>query len=72
VLGIAYQAVEVPKRLAHSLAEVLELADPLGPIGQELIDPLQEDGSADAPAPAAGDLLGLMVGEHGEDKTKLP
>src|SRR5688572_20311285 len=45
-LNVTGQAIEVPERLVELLAEVLELADPLSPIGQELIDPLQDNRSA--------------------------
>lgn len=64
-LDVADQAVEVAKSLVEPLTQVLELLDALTAIGQELVDPLQDDRAADLLASTALDFRGLLVGQHG-------
>jgi len=73
-LNITNQAVQVAERLVEPPSKVFQLTDPLSTIGQQLVDPLQDDGAAHAPASTALDLLGLLIRQHwlvDEDKAKL-
>jgi hypothetical protein len=58
------EPVQVGKRLLQSLPQVSKLCDAFFSVGQELVDPLADEGTADAVGPAASDLVGVLVREH--------
>jgi hypothetical protein len=66
-LDIPHKAIEVPERLVEALAQVLELPDTLLAVGQQSVDPGQDDRtSADTFLAPSLDFLGFLVGEHGD------
>jgi hypothetical protein len=73
-LGIPQKTVEVPERLVEPLAQVLDLSDALLAVGQQPIDPGEDDRtSADTFLAPALDFLGFLIGEHlySEEKAKI-
>ncbi len=64
-LDVSYQTVEVPERLTQPAPQVLELLDPLPPVGQELVNPLADERPTDARSAAARNFLCFLVREHG-------
>jgi hypothetical protein len=70
-LDIPHKAIEVPECLVEALAQLLELPDTFLAVGQQSVDPGQDDRtSADAFLAPSLDFLGFLVGEHGDDEEK--
>jgi|SoiMetStandDraft_2_1073263.scaffolds.fasta_scaffold595304_1 hypothetical protein len=63
-LNVADQAVQVMERLVQTTTKVIELAESLATIGEQLVDPLEDERSADSLASPSLDLLGLPICQH--------
>jgi hypothetical protein len=64
VLNVTDEAVQVVERLIQTTTKVIELAESLATIGEQLVDPLEYERSADSLAPPSLDLLGLPICQH--------
>ena len=63
-LNVAYEAVQVVERLIQTTTKVIELAESLSTIGEQLVDPLEDERSADSLTSPSLDLLGLPICQH--------